>query len=74
MTIISNYIRIAYALLQDITTDMKSSDPSCILSTLTFISKQAEQIGQAAVVTFDQPLYWKAMEIQIWEKHEPPLK
>ena len=55
-------------------TDMKSSDPSCILSTLTFISKQAEQIGQSAVVTFDQPLHWKAMEIQIWEQNEPPLK
>ena len=55
-------------------TDMKSSDPSCILSTLTFISKQAEQIGQSAVVTFDQPLYWKAMEIQMWEQNEPPLK
>ena len=49
-------------------TDMKSSDPSCILSTLTFISKQAEQIGQSAVVTFDQPLYWKAMEIKCGNK------
>ena len=53
--------------------DMKSIDISYILSTLTFISKQAEQIGQSAVVTFDQPLYWKAMEIQMWEKNEPPL-
>ena len=55
-------------------TDMKSSDPSCILSPLTFISKQAEQIGQSAVVTFDQPLHWKAMEIQMSEQNEPPLK
>ena len=55
-------------------TDRKSSDTSYILSTLTFISKQTEQIGQSAVVTFDQPLYWKAMEIQMWEQSEPPLK
>ena len=54
-------------------TDMKSIDIRCKMSTLTFISKQAEQTGQSAVVTFDQPLYWKAMEIQMWEQNEPPL-
>ena len=29
-----------------------------------------EQYNRSPVLTFDQPLYWKAIEIQIWEKSD----
>ena len=45
-------------------TDLKPSDESCIFSTLSFLNYLTEQnnIGYT-VVTFDQPLYWKACKI-----------
>ena len=44
--------------------DLKPSDESGIFSTLSFLNNLTEQknIG-CTVVTFDQPLYWKACEI-----------
>jgi len=44
--------------------DMNSSDMSCIYSTLHYVCKQAKSYGVTPVVTFDQPLWWKAMVIQ----------
>ena len=35
----------------------------CILSTLCFVSAHARKYNQTPVVTFDQPLYWKALTI-----------
>lgn len=49
--------------------DMKSSDESCIYSTMCFVSDQARRYNVTPVLTFDQPLWWKAMEIQ---QNEPP--
>ncbi|VDI79282.1 Hypothetical predicted protein [Mytilus galloprovincialis] len=43
--------------------DMDPSDLSCIYSTLKFICSQAKSYGVKAIVTFDQPLYWKALSI-----------
>ena len=43
--------------------DMYSGDKTCILSTLEFICGLASKHHLAPVVTFDQPLYWKAAEI-----------
>ena len=44
--------------------DMDPSDLTCIYSVLVFILKQAEQMQvKTPVVTFDQPLWLKAMEI-----------
>ena len=43
--------------------DMYSGDKTCILSTLEFICGLASKHQFAPVVTFDQPLYWKAAEI-----------
>ncbi|CAC5362573.1 unnamed protein product [Mytilus coruscus] len=43
--------------------DMDPSDLSCIYSTLKFICSQAKSYGVKAIVTFDQPLYWKALTI-----------
>ena len=33
---------------------------TCILSTLTFLSDLVSKCGMPTVVTFDQPLFWKA--------------
>ena len=43
--------------------DMNPGDMSCIYSTLKYISNHARRYQQTAVITFDQPLYWKAMTI-----------
>ena len=41
--------------------DLNPSDLSCIYSTLKFICKEASRYQKPPVVTFDQPLYWKAV-------------
>jgi len=43
---------------------LNPNDMTCILSTLTFLEKQAKRLNmETACVTFDQPLYIKAVEI-----------
>jgi hypothetical protein len=44
--------------------DMYSGDKTCILSTLEYLYNLAKKNHVPAVITFDQPLYWKASEIQ----------
>jgi len=48
--------------------DMYSGDKSCIYSTLEYMCNIADKHKTPPIVTFDQPLYWKASEI----KHEVP--
>lgn len=43
--------------------DLNPSDPSCIYSTLKFVSNQAKKQNVTPILTFDQPLYWKALTI-----------
>jgi hypothetical protein len=44
--------------------DLNPSDRSCILSTLLFISNQADRLNiETPSVTFDQPLWIKAVEV-----------
>ena len=43
--------------------DLNPSDMNCVYSTLKFVVKQADRVSNVPVVTFDQPLYWKAMNI-----------
>ena len=43
--------------------DMSSSDLTCIYSTLKFICDQAQRYRVSSIVTFDQPLWWKAFMI-----------
>jgi hypothetical protein len=43
--------------------DLSASYPTCIYSTLKFISSLSEKHQFHPVITFDQPLYWKAMKI-----------
>jgi len=44
--------------------DLNPNDKSCVLSTLTFVMAQANKIGiRTPVITFDQPLWLKAVEV-----------
>ena len=43
--------------------DLNSSDKTCIYSTLHFICTEAKRNGMTPVLTFDQPLWWKALSI-----------
>ena len=44
--------------------DLNPNDPTCIYSTLVFIAKQAEKLNVSLpTVTFDQPLWLKAVNI-----------
>ena len=43
--------------------DMNSSDPTCIYSTLTFLSERAKQYNAKVIITFGKPLWWKALTI-----------
>ena len=53
---------------------MKSSDESCILSTMHFVIEQAKRYNMSPILTFDQPLYWKGIEIQLSEDDTSVLK
>jgi len=44
--------------------DLKSTDETCVYSTMCFVSDQAKHYNNTPVLTFDQPLWWKAFEIQ----------
>lgn len=54
--------------------DMNPGDPSCIYSTLQFVTSQAKQHKVTPVLTFDQPLYWKALTIIQCQSSESDLK
>ena len=43
--------------------DLVPSDPSCIYTTMNFVSSQARRYDATPILTFDQPLYWKALTI-----------
>ncbi|KAG7178151.1 hypothetical protein Hamer_G003931 [Homarus americanus] len=43
--------------------DLYSGDKTCILSTLDFVCDLATKHHAPPIITFDQPLYWKAAEI-----------
>ena len=54
--------------------DMSASDMSCIHSTLYFIAEQADRYKHTPIVTFDQPLWWKAQVIISNEQPSSKLK
>lgn len=43
--------------------DMDPNDPTCIYSTLEFVVSSARKQNACPVITFDQPLWWKAQTI-----------
>ena len=44
--------------------DMDPNDFSCIYSTLCYVSSHAKKYNVTPIVTFDQPLWWKALQIR----------
>ncbi len=40
---------------------------SCIYTKMQFVSSQAKQYDATSILTFDQPLYWKALT---WIQHQ----
>lgn len=43
--------------------DMDPGNMSCVYSTLHFISQHASRYQVTPVITFDQPLWWKALQV-----------
>ena len=54
--------------------DMKPTDNSCIYSTLKFVCTEARLHNTKAVLTFDQPLFWKALIIVESEPKDSDLR
>ena len=54
--------------------DMDPGDLTCIHSTLHFIHDHAARYQATPIITFDQPLWWKAMTIIESEAPGSPLK
>ena len=54
--------------------DMDSGDLTCIYSTLAFVAEQANRYNVTPIVTFDQPLWWKALTIVLNEPQESKLR
>ena len=47
--------------------DMNPSDTTCVYSTLKYIQEHADRHNVTPIITFDQPLWWKALMITINE-------
>ena len=54
--------------------DMSSSDLSCIFSTLNYIANHAHRHNIIPIVTFDQPLWWKALSIILSQPEGSPIR
>ena len=54
--------------------DMDHSFLTCIYSTLKFVCAQAKRLGVTTILTFDQPLSWKAILIVSREPQSNDLK
>lgn len=54
--------------------DLQPSDLSCILSTLLYINKLCKNRNFKPIITFDQPLFWKASLIVNDSRYKDELK
>eukprot|EP00112_Aurelia_sp_Birch-Aquarium-sp1_P011852 Seg2490.3 transcript_id=Seg2490.3/GoldUCD/mRNA.D3Y31 product="hypothetical protein" protein_id=Seg2490.3/GoldUCD/D3Y31 len=54
--------------------DLDPSNITCIYSTLDFVSRHAKRYDVTPVLTFDQPLWWKATCIIKGEPIDSPLR
>jgi hypothetical protein len=54
--------------------DIDPGNLTCIYSTLSFIVDQANRYGITPIITFDQPLWWKALMIILNEPKESGMK
>ena len=54
--------------------DMNPSDVTCVYSTLKYIREHARRHDVTPIITFDQPLWWKAQMIIVTEPVGSDLK
>lgn len=54
--------------------DLDPTDMSCVYSTLLFISEHASRYAITPILTFDQPLWWKALTIQLKHPENSSIK
>ena len=54
--------------------DMDLGDMKCILTSLSFIVEQAKRYRVTPIITFNQPLWWKALQIVSNEPEDCDLK
>ena len=54
--------------------DLSSSDTTCIYSTLNYIAQHARQHDIPTIITFYQPLWWKALSIILLEPDGSPMR
>ena len=54
--------------------DLSSSDTTCIYSTLNYIAQHAKQHDIPTIITFYQPLWWKALPIILLEPDGSPMR
>ncbi|WAR13570.1 hypothetical protein MAR_027750 [Mya arenaria] len=54
--------------------DLNPSDLTCIYSTLDFVATQAKKLSVSPIVIFDQPLYWKAVQMVMNEPENSTIK
>ena len=54
--------------------DIDPGNLTCIYSTLLFIVDQANRYGITPIITFDQPLWWKALMIILNEPEDSHMK
>lgn len=45
-------------------TNLNSTDPACIFSTMHFVAEQFSHYNIAHIFTFNEPLYWKSISIK----------
>ena len=54
--------------------DLDPSDPSCIYTTMKFVSYQARRYDATPILAFDQAPYWKALTIIHSQPDDSDLK
>ena len=54
--------------------DLNPGDMSCVYSTLKFIASQAQKNNVTPIMTFDQPLYLKALTVNRSQHADSDLK
>lgn len=53
--------------------DMNPSNLSCVYSTLSYVSSHAKRQNVTPIITFDQPLWWKVLQIRESEPEDSDL-
>ena len=53
---------------------MNPGDKTCILSTLDYLCSLLSKYNMPTIITFDQPLFWKASEIMNAVTDDSPIK